>query len=86
MPTKNLKAIVEQIEPALKPSRKAGLMGDALAALGVELNVHQSASDLVKESPILKAKVASGELKIIEAVYHLGSGEVTRVGEPAERK
>lgn len=79
MPTKNLKAIVERIEPVLKESRKEGLSGDALAAEGVKRNVHRSAADLLKESPILNEKVESGALKIIHAVYRLESGEVVRL-------
>lgn len=79
MPTDNLKAIVKQIEPALKVHRKAGLEGALLVAKGVESNAKLSAEDLLKHSPIIKQKVAEGKLKIVTAVYHLGSGEVERV-------
>lgn len=79
MPTENLKAIVKQIEPALKEHRKAGLEGALLAAKGVESNAKLSAEDVLKHSPIIKKMVAEGKVKIVTAVYHLGSGEVERV-------
>jgi len=77
MPTDNLKAIVKQIDPALKAHRKAGLEGALLAEKGVASNVEQSAADLLKNSPILKHEVEAGKVKIVKAVYHLASGEVT---------
>jgi len=76
MPTDNLKAIVKQIEPALKEHRKAGLEGALLAEKGVASNVERSAADLLKNSPILKREVEAGKIKIVKAVYHLASGEV----------
>lgn len=76
MPTDNLKAIVKQIDPALKKHRKAGLEGALLVAKGVESNAKLSAADLIKNSPIIKKKVAEGKVKIVTAVYKLASGEV----------
>jgi carbonic anhydrase len=81
MPTDNLKEIVKRIDPALKEHRKAGLEGALLAAKGVESNAKLSAAELLKNSPILKKEVAAGKVKIVTAVYHLGSGEVVRVAE-----
>ncbi len=81
MPSKNLEAIVERIEPALKRPRKAGLTGDMLVALGVETNLHQSVRDILKESEILRKAHASGELTIVKAVYKLATGEVARVSD-----
>lgn len=76
MPTDNLKAIVKQIEPALKEYRKAGLEGALLAEKGIASNVERSAADLLKHSPILKHEAEAGKITIVKAVYHLASGEV----------
>lgn len=81
MPSKNLDAIVNKIEPALKESRKAGLTGDMLAAKGIELNVRQSVRDILKDSEILSKRAAEGKLTVIAAVYKLASGEVVRLKE-----
>jgi carbonic anhydrase len=77
LPTDNLKAIVKQIDPALKEHRKAGLEGAMLVQKGVESNARLSAEHLMKASPIIREKVSAGSVKIVKAVYHLGSGEVT---------
>lgn len=78
MPTRNLKAIVKRIAPALAPF-KARAKGDELVALGVPANVLQSARYLVEKSPIIKEAVEGKKLTIVRAVYKLGTGEVTRL-------
>jgi carbonic anhydrase len=45
----------------------------------VELNVQQSAKDVLLNSPIIKKHVKDGDLTVIQAVYHLETGEVTRL-------
>jgi carbonic anhydrase len=39
-------------------------------------NAKGVARDLVAQSKILSEKIRSGEVKIVSALYHLGSGEV----------
>lgn len=81
MPTPNLTALVEKMKPGIDPV-KGQAQGDTLIA--VEANVHHSASDVTKDSPIIQHEVAAGKLTIVKAVYHLGSGEVHRLaGNPA---
>ena len=76
--SRGVEAIVKKISPAVeKVTSKA--QGDALLALAVEANVHQSAQDLLEGSPGLRKAVDGGQLTVIKAVYKLASGEVTRL-------
>lgn len=83
MPTPNLQAIVDHIAPALDHVRPFAV-ADQLAELGVAANVHQSASDVSSNSPIIHEALANGTLKLIRAVYRLETGEVVRLAEPVE--
>ena len=62
----------------LGPLRKELVEGqrpaEALAA--VEANVRRVGQDLLDGSPILAKEVEEGKLRVVLAVYHLGSGEV----------
>jgi carbonic anhydrase len=78
MPTPNLAAIVNQIAPALKPIQ-APPGSDQRTTQGINANVHQSARDVLKHSPLLKKEVAHRKLAIIKAVYRLKSGQVVRL-------
>src|SRR6185295_11820438 len=60
MPSKNLEAIVKQIEPAVKETKKAGLGGDLLVQRAIEANISHSADDIIKQSEILQKAVADG--------------------------
>lgn len=76
--SRNLKAIVTRINPALKPLREKS-KGDELVRRGVEANVHLVAQTILAKSKIL-AELAQGEkLTIVKAVYRLASGEVARL-------
>lgn len=78
MPTANLSAIVDSISPAFEDS-KTCIIGEPANMSCVELNVKQSAKDVVARSPILKKAVNEGRLAVIRAVYKMESGEVSRI-------
>jgi carbonic anhydrase len=82
MPTANLQAIVDQISPAVTRA-KTHVASDQLLQAAIEENVHQSAHDVVANSPVLKHLEEEGKLAVIEAVYKLDSGEVVRLSKPA---
>src|SRR5262249_27367728 len=79
MPTPNLQAIVDKIEPAVTQAKSYAkpetLINDAILE-----NVHQSAKDVLSNSSVLRHALKDGKLTIIEAVYRLESGEVVRLG------
>lgn len=71
----NVGAILKEVQPALASARQApareGLVNDAAHA-----NVKLVSRRLVEESPALKHLAETGKVKIVTAVYDLGSGRV----------
>jgi carbonic anhydrase len=82
MPSKNLEAIVDKIDPAVTKA-KSYAKSDDLIESAIKENVHQSAKDLLTNSMILRDAVKAGKLTVIEAEYELASGEVVRLNSPA---
>jgi carbonic anhydrase len=80
MPSTNLQAIVDKINPAVAIAAKSA-KGDALIEEAIVQNVHRSAQDVLASSEILQHFVADGKLKVIEAEYQLDSGAVVRLDE-----
>jgi len=78
MPTPNLQAIVDQIDPAVGRA-KQHFQGDALVDAAVTENVHQSVNDVLAKSAVLRHEVEEKKLMVIQAVYHLDSGKVERL-------
>jgi carbonic anhydrase len=82
VPSPNLQAVVDKIEPAVVRAKSHAQADDLVEAAVLE-NVHQSARDVLASSAVLKHELEAGKLTIIEAVYSLDTGEVTRLGKPA---
>jgi carbonic anhydrase len=82
MPSKNLDAIVEKINPAVTRA-KSYAKADDLVESAIKENVHQSALDLSANSEIIASAVKSGKLTVIEAEYELESGQVVRLNASA---
>ena len=75
MPTANLQAIVDKIDPAVARARTyAGV--DGLLDAAIRENVHQSARDVLANSEVLRHAHEEGKLLVIEAYYGLDTGEV----------
>jgi carbonic anhydrase len=82
MPSRNLDAIAEKINPAVTQA-KTYAKADDLIESAIRENVHQSAKDVLANSEILREAVKSGKLKVIEAEYMFDSGKVVRLDTPA---
>ena len=78
MPTANLQAIVDKINPAVVRAAESS-KGDALLETAIKQNVHQSAKDILMGSEVLRHFVEDGKLTIIEAEYQLETGKVIRL-------
>ena len=78
MPSENLEAIVEKIVPSFEGSKTCPLKSQMNLSC-IELNVRQSAKDVLLNSRIIKEAMAQKRLTLIQAVYHLESGEVVRL-------
>lgn len=77
----NLTATLENIEPAVRETR-TGSMGRTskdsdFVDRVVEANVRKTVKDIQSRSSVISGLVASGDLKVVGAVYDLGSGKVT---------
>jgi carbonic anhydrase len=81
MPSRNLDAIVDKINPAITKA-KTYAKSDDLIESAIRENVRQSAKDLLANSEIVRDAVKAGKLTIIEAEYQLASGEVVRLNPP----
>ena len=77
-PTPNIEALLKKIEPALTPLRGRA-SGEELVRLGVEANVHQSAKDVLAQSPLIRQATERGKVLLVKALYRLASGEVVRL-------
>ncbi len=83
MPTANLRAMVDQIDPAVKKV-KGSATGDALIEAAIKENVHESATDVLAHSEVLRHGKEQGKLTVIEAEYQLDTGEVVRLDKAAQ--
>lgn len=69
----SLDALVADITPRIS---SVASQSSPNVALQSETNAKGVAQDLIKRSAIIGAKVSSGEVKIVPALYHLDSGAV----------
>lgn len=79
----SIPALVAPIAPALSVVEKShpGLDRAALVPKVIEANVWQAIDDTMRQSPIIRARVAAGKLKVVGAIYHLDDGRVEWLGE-----
>lgn len=80
IPTSNLESIVTRIRPALE-SVRGQAEGDRLLRLAEKANVHRSADNLLRNSPLLQEKVKTGKLTLVKALYRLSTGQVVRLSD-----
>ncbi|MCC6359408.1 MAG: hypothetical protein IT450_11755 [Phycisphaerales bacterium] len=82
-----LPQLVDNIGPAVQQTRRAnpGVGSEWLIAKAVDANVFQSIADVFMNSEEVRTRVQNGKLKIVGAVYDLGSGAVRWLGEHPEQ-
>jgi carbonic anhydrase len=85
MPSPNLEAIMNKIDPAVAQA-KTYSKADDLVESAVKENVHQSAKDVLTNSEIVRHAAKSGKLSVIEAEYQFDTGEVVRLNTPASHQ
>jgi methyl-accepting chemotaxis protein/carbonic anhydrase len=75
---RNIPQLVDNIEPAVRRAmaNNPGVEGSKLISAGIEENVWQSIEDLFRESPSTRQLVKSGKVKVVGAIYEVGTGEV----------
>lgn len=72
----NLGQLVGTITPAAEAARGKGLDAKGTLSEAVRENARLQAAQAVADSTILADRVASGEVMVVSAVYHLDSGRV----------
>jgi carbonic anhydrase len=78
MPTANLQAVADKIWPAVTRA-KIHAKPDELVEAAILENVHQSATNVLTSSDVLRHFLHDGKLTVFEAVYELGSGKVRQL-------
>lgn len=75
---RNIPPLVAPIVPAAKRAMAAhpDASGRAVVPFAIEENVWQSITDLFMQSPATRMKVRSGKVKVVGAVYDVGTGRV----------
>lgn len=75
---RNIPALVDNIEPAVKRAIAANpkLEGDKVIPAAIEENVWQGIEDLFMTSPATRDLVKAGQVKVVGAIYEVGTGKV----------
>ncbi len=82
---RNIPPLVENIMPAVHRAAKMHpeLHGDAVIPYAIEENVWQGMEDLFRTSPATRNLVKAGTVKVVGAIYDVGTGKVSWL--PAEK-
>jgi carbonic anhydrase len=82
---RNIPRLVDNIIPAVKTAMGAhgDLHGDAIIPHAIRENVWQAIEDLFMQSPVTRKFVKEGRVKVVGAIYDVGTGKVDWL--PAEK-
>ena len=81
----HLHALADKIKPAVEKAKAGTTDSDELVPRAIQANVWQAIEDIIKQSSVVREKLAAGKVSILGAVYDLESGKVTWLGQhPAE--
>ena len=75
---RNIPPLVDNIEPAVRRAMRkhSSIQGDNIIPYGIEENVWQGVEDLFMASPSTRNLVTSGKVKVVGAIYDVGTGVV----------
>lgn len=75
----NIPPLVDNIGPAVQRALAAHpeAQGDAVIPYAIEENVWQAVADLFRHSPVTRQLVHAGKVRVVGAVYDVGTGAVT---------
>ena len=81
----HLHALADKIKPAVEKAKAGITEADELVPKAIQANVWQAIEDIIKQSSVVREKLAAGKVAILGSVYDLESGKVTWLGQhPAE--
>jgi carbonic anhydrase len=78
----NIPPLVGKIIPAVKRALKKqkNVSGDAIIPYAIEENVWQAVEDLFMMSPTARKRVKEGKVKVVGAIYDVGTGKIEWLG------
>ena len=89
---RNIPPLVDNIIPAVQRAMEqhADVHGEAIVPFAIEENVWQAVDDLFMKSPAVRNLVKAGKVKVVGAIYDLGTGKVEwlpqeKIGETLQR-
>jgi carbonic anhydrase len=76
---RNIPPLVDNIIPAVKRAMEAhkDVHGDKIIKHAIEENIWQGIEDLFMKSPATRNLVKAGKVKVVAAIYDVGTGKVT---------
>lgn len=81
----HLHALADKIKPAVEKTKEGKPDPDELVPRCIQANVWQTIEDIIKQSSIVREKLAEGRVSIVGAIYDLEQGKVSWLGQhPAE--
>ena len=89
---RNIPPLVDNIIPAVKRAmdQHQDVHGEAIVPFAIEENVYQGVEDLFMKSPAVRNLVNAGKVRVVGAIYDLGTGKVdwlpqTKIEETLQR-
>jgi carbonic anhydrase len=75
---RNIPHLIDGIRPAVKKAMVAnpGVRGAKIVPFAIEQNVWQAIEDLFMKSPVTRNMVKEGKVKVVAAIYHVGTGKI----------
>jgi len=81
----HLHALADKIKPAVEKAKAGITEADELVPKAIQANVWQTIEDIIKQSSVVRQKLAARKVAILGAVYDLETGKVEWLGQhPAE--
>jgi carbonic anhydrase len=76
---RNIPPLVDNIVPAVRRAMEQhrDLHGEAIVPFAIEENVWQGVEDLFMRSPAVRNLVKAGQVRVVAAIYDLGTGKVS---------
>jgi carbonic anhydrase len=89
---RNIPPLIDNIIPAVQRAidQHPEVHGEAIVPFAIEENVWQAVEDLFMKSPAVRNLVKAGKVKVVGAIYDLGTGKVewlsqAKIGESLQR-
>lgn len=76
----HLHTLAEKIKPAVAKVKAESVEADEAVPKAIQANVWQTIEDIIKQSSVVRAKLETGQVSVLGALYDLEQGRVTWLG------